>query len=219
MLSHLDRILFADRCEVKEIISSQRYVYVIFKNGHSSINASRLTDPQRIHINEQIRKLNSIDVVIRNPGDRLISGINTFIQHTLRDNLGLDPGTVEWFALNYLSLDRHYASQFVWLLNLARYLNPAAKLNLLPMTAIGELTGRDSKPEGVLPANTKLVERISSIKNNEMYQRIDAVIFDCIGQSLTWQQLLQHIKTSDVDAYEYVVGYAQQLLNPTYVLS
>jgi hypothetical protein len=51
-----------------------------------------------------------------------------------------------------------------------------------------------------------------------MYQRIDAVIFDCIGQSLTWQQLLQQIKTSDSDAYEYVVEYAQQILNPTYAL-
>ena len=87
------------------------------------------------------------------------------------------------------------------------------------MTAIGELTGRDSKPEGVRPANTALTEKISSIKNNEMYQRIDAVIFDCIGQSLTWQQLLQQIKTSDFDAYEYVVEYAQQILNPTYALS
>jgi hypothetical protein len=107
----------------------------------------------------------------------------------------------------------------VWLLNLARYLNPEATLNLLPMAAIGELTGRDSKPEGVLPANTELIEKISSVKNNNMYQRIDTVIFDCIGQSLTWQQLLQQIKTSDSDAYEYVVEYAQQILNPTYVLS
>ena len=219
MLSHLDRILFPDRCEVREIISSQRYVYVIFKNGHSSITGSRLTDPQRIYINEQIQRINAIDVIIRNPQDRLVSGINTFIQHTLRDNPGLDLNTVEWFALNYLSLNRHYASQFVWLLNLARYLNPNAKLNFLPMSAIGELTGRDSKPDGVLPANTALIEKISFIKNNEMYQRIDTVIFNCVGQSLTWQELLQKIKSADPMAYEYVVEYSQQILNPTYVLS
>jgi len=219
MLSHLDRILFPDRCEVREIISSQRYVYVIFKNGHSSINVSRLTDPQRIYINEQIQKLTSIDVIIRNPGDRLLSGINTFIQHTLRDNPGLDKNTVEWFALNYLSLDRHYASQFVWLLNLARYLNPDAILNLLPMSAVGEITRKNVKPDGVLQADSALVEKISSIKNNEMYQRIDAVIFNCVGQSLTWQELLQKIKTADPTAYKYVVEYSQQILNPTYVLS
>ena len=219
MLSHLDRILFPDRCEVLEIVPSQRYVYIIFKNGHTSFFTPQKKNNWPIRINQQIQRINTIDVIIRNPQDRLISGINTFIQHTLRDNPGLDLNTVEWFALNYISLNRHYASQFVWLLNLARYLNPNAKLNFLPMTAIGELTGRDSKPEGVRPANTTLTEKISSIKNNNMYQRIDAVIFDCIGQSLTWQQLLQQIKTSDADAYEYVVEYAQQILNPTYALS
>ena len=219
MLSHLDRVLFPDRCEVREIISSQRYVYVIFKNGHSSINVSRLTDPQRIHINQQILKLNSIDVIIRNPKDRLLSGINTFIQHTLRDNPGLDAATVEWFALNYISLDRHYASQFVWLLNLAKYLNPDAKLNLLPMSAVVELTGKNIKPDGVLQASAALTEKVSSIKNNEMYQRIDLAIFKCIGQSLTFKELLQNIKTTDPAAYEYVVEYSQQILNPTYVLS
>ena len=219
MLSHLDRVLFPDRCEVREIISSQRYVYVIFKNGHSSINVSRTTDPQRIYINEQIQKINRIDVIIRDPADRLVSGINTFIQHTLRDNPTLDKNTVEWFALNYISLDRHYASQFVWLLNLARYLNPNATLNLLPMSAVGEITGKNIKPDGVVQSDVSLVEKISSIKNNEMYQRIDSVIFNCVGQSLTWQELLQQIKTSDPVAYEYVIEYSQHILNPTYVLS
>jgi hypothetical protein len=219
MLSHLDRVLFPDRCEVREIISSQRYVYVIFKNGHSSINVSRTTDPQRIYINEQIQKINSIDVIIRDPADRLVSGINTFIQHTLRDNPTLDKNTVEWFALNYISLDRHYASQFVWLLNLARYLNPNATLNLLPMSAVGEITGKNIKPDGVVQSDVSLVEKISSIKNNEMYQRIDSVIFNCVGQSLTWQELLQQIKTSDPVAYEYVIENSQHILNPTYVLS
>ena len=219
MLSHLDRILFPDRCEVLEVVSSQRYVYVIFKNGHSSFNSFTITNPRRVLINQQIQKLNSIDVVIRNPQDRLISGINTFIQHTLRDNPGLDPATVEWFALNYISLNRHYASQFVWLLNLARYLNTGTKLNFLPMSTIGEITETDLKPLGVTLAESELIEKISLVNNNEMYQRIDSIIFNCIGQSLCWQELLQLIKTADLDAYEYVIGYAQQILKPTYALS
>jgi hypothetical protein len=219
MLSHLDRILFPDRCEVIEIVPSQRYVYVIFKNGHSSFDNFKIINPRRILINQQIQKLNNIDVIIRNPKDRLLSGINTFIQHTLRDNTDLDPLTVEWFALNYLSLNRHYASQFSWLLNLARYLDINTKLNFLPMDAISEITGLNKKPVGVSPVSAELIEKISLIKNNEMYHRIDTVIFDCIGQTMTFTQLLQHIKTVDPAAYEYVIGYAQQILNPTYVLS
>ena len=219
MLSHLDRIIFPDRCEVLEVVPSQRYVYVIFKNGHSSFYGFKITNPRRILINQQIQKLTNIDVIVRDPQDRLISGINTFIQHTVRDNPDLDPTTVEWFALNYLSLNRHYASQFSWLLNLARYLNPATTLNFLPMSAVGDITGLDQKPLGVQPASKELINQIDLITNNEMYQRIDAVIFDCIGQSMTFTQLLQHIKIIDSPAYEYVIGYAQQILNPTYALS
>ena len=219
MLSHLDRSLFPDRCEVIEIIPSQRYVYVIFKNGYSSFDGFKIINSCRIFINQQIQKLNNIDVVIRTPTDRFSSGINTFIQHTLQDNPDLDPPTVEWFALNYLSLNRHYVSQFSWLLNLARYLDVNTKLNFLPMAAIGEITGFDKKPKGISPVSAELIEKISLIKNNEMYNRIDTVIFDCIGQTMTFTQLLQHIKTTDPAAYEYVIGYAQQILNPTYALS
>ena len=219
MLSHLDRIIFPDRCEVIEVIPSQRYVYPIFKNGNSSLYMAVRKNNWRIKINEQIAQLNDIDVVIRQPLERFISGINTFIQLILRDNPSLDPSTVEWFALNYQSLNRHYAGQFLWLVNLARYLNLDAKLNFLPMSTIGEITGIDATPEGVLPVSAKLAEQVLLIKNNEMYQRIDAVIFGCIGQSLTFKELLQQINTVDPAAYEYVIGYAQQILKPTYALS
>ena len=219
MLSHLDRIIFPDRCEVIEVVPSQRYVYVIFKNGHSSFNSFKITNPCRIIVNQQIQKLTNIDVIVRDPQDRLISGINTFIQHTVRDNPDLDPITVEWFALNYLCLNRHYASQFSWLLNLARYLNPDTSLNFLPISAVGDITGLDMKPIGIQQASKELIDQINLITNNEMYQRIDAVIFGCIGQSMTFTQVLQYIKTVDSPAYEYVIGYAQQILNPTYALS
>ncbi len=219
MLSHLDRIIFPDRCEVLEVVPSQRYVYVIFKNGHSSFHCFKKTNPCRIIINQHIQKLSNIDIIVRDPQDRLISGINTFIQHTLRDNSNLDPLTVEWFALNYLSLNRHYASQFSWLLNLARYLDSNTTLNFLPMSAVGDITGLYRKPFGILPAPKELINQINLISNNEMYQRIDAVIFGCIGRSMTFAQLLQHVKTVDLPAYEYVIGHAQQILNPTYAVS
>jgi len=219
MLSHLDRIIFPDRCEVLEVVPSQRYVYVIFKNGHSSFDAFEIKNPGRVVVNQQIQKLTNIDVIVRDPQDRLVSGINTFIQHTVRDNPDLDPPTVEWFALNYLSLNRHYASQFSWILNLARYSDPNTTLNFLPMSAVGDITGLDRKPLGVQPASKELINQINLLKHKEMYQRIDAVIFGCIGQSMTFAQLLQHIKIIDSPAYEYVIGHAQQILNPTYVLS
>ena len=218
MLSHLDRILFPDRCEVLEVIPSQRYVYVIFKNGHSSFFSASIKNKWQVHINQQIQKIKSIDVIIRNPQDRLVSGINTFIQHAVKDNPTLDLPTVQWFAQNYLHLDRHYCPQFSWLLNLARYLDADTTLNFLPMSSISEITKFNRKPNNVTEPSDELIKQINQIKNNEMYQRIDTVIFESIGRSMTFTQLLQHIKITDSYAYDYVIGYTQQLLNPTYVL-
>ena len=214
MLSQLDRIIFPNRCEVIEVIPLQQYVYPIFKNGSSSLYATAKQNKWRIKLNEQIKQINQIDVILRDPQERLISGIDTFIQYTIRDNPNLDNNTVQWFALNYLHLDRHYCPQFVWLINLARYLNINAKLNFLSMADINTIT-----PLNKQSVVSKLIMEDTQIKQNEMYQRIDKVIFACIGQSMTFDALLQHIKISEPAAYEYVIGYAQQILKPTYALS
>jgi hypothetical protein len=219
MLSHLDRILFPDRCEVIEVIPSQRYVYVIFKNGYASFLSYQKTNNCRVLINQQINKITNIDIIVRDPQDRLVSGINTYTQHIMRDNPTLDLSTVEWFAQNYLYIDRHYHLQFSWLLNLARYLGADTKLNFLSMNDISRIISVNKKPEGVNNVTTELSTQIAQITNNEMYQRIDMIIFECIGRSMTFKELLQHIKISDPAAYAYVIEYAQQILNPTYALS
>ena len=218
MLSYLDRIVFPDRCEVIEVIPSQRYVYPIFKNGSSSLYHGSRKYKWRIRINEQIKHINNIDIIIREPQDRLISGVNTFIQHTLRDYPDLDRNTVEWFSLNYLYLNRHYCPQFFWLVNLARYISQDCRLNFLSMQSVDEIATNNKKPEGVVPPDAELIERVGQIKNIEMYQRIENIIYECIGKSMTFNQLIAHIKQLDSSAYDYVVGHAQKILTPCIAL-
>ena len=219
MLSHLDCIIFPDRCEVIEVIPSQRYVYPIFKNGKSSLYHYANTHKCRILFNEQLKKLNSIDVILRDPRERFTSGINTFVQMTVRDHPELDMATVLWFARSYLFLNRHYAPQFLWLVNLARYIDPTTKLNFLGMEQLTNISHKDHKPIGVLPATEQLVDQLKNISANEMYQRIDQILLNCIGQSLQFGQLIQHIQQQDSTAYDYVIGRSQRILKPTYVLS
>lgn len=218
MLSYLDRILCPDRCEVIEVVPSQRYVYPIFKNGSSSIHTAAQHQGWRVRINEQIRRIDTIDIIIRDPRSRLISGINTYIQIVLRDYPTLDPATVEWFALNYPYLNSHYCPQFIWLINLSKFVTLDTKLNFLSMKDLRTITDITKDP-GFGTASTSLIEKIDQLTNTEMYQRVDQVLFDAIGSSMTFDQLWQHIKVTDAPAYAYVIGYAQQLLNTTYVLS
>lgn len=217
MLSHLDRIIFPDRCEVITV-APHRYVYPIFKNGWTSLHTYSKKNKCRILINEQIKKIDCIDVILRDPQQRFRSGINTFIQWTLRDHPTLDANTVSWFAQNYLFLNRHYAPQFLWLINIARYMNPATELNFLSMDGIDDMTNIHRKP-GVSPITEQLADQLLNVSNNEMYDRIDQTLMTCIGRRMRFDQLVNYIEQQDPIAYKQVIDRSQRILNPTYVLS
>jgi hypothetical protein len=205
MLSQLDSIIYPDRCEVLELVPSQRYVYIIFKNGHSSLIASMEAKGLKMLFNEQIKRIESIDVVLRDPDTRMLSGINTYIQKTLSENPGLDKKTVTWFAKNYLFLNRHYSTQFSWLLNLARYIKPETHLNFLSMADLSTMTDMNLKPIGVEEPTQDLIDELQYIPNFEMFRRVDLALMSCVGKSLTFTQTVEQIKKQDQDAYRRVI--------------
>ena len=219
MLSYLDCIIFPDRCEVIEVVPSQRYVFPIFKNASSSLYYQAKQSDWRIIFNEQIKKVKHIEVVLRDPQQRLVSGFNTFVQYTIRDNPELDRDTVIWFAKKYLFLDRHYCPQFLWLVSLARYLSPDAVLTFKSMTDIADITQAHESPPAVQEITQEVLKHIDSIPNIEMYQRLDQTLFDHgMGQSMTFVQLLNTLRQQDTTAYDWIIGRSQQILNPTYAL-
>ena len=88
------------------------------------------------------------------------------------------------------------------------------------MNDIVTITDLHEKPVGVIPAHPDIPNQVKELKNSEMYQRIDQVIFDyCIGQVLTFKQIIQLIQQQDPIAYEWTIGRSQRILNPTYALS
>lgn len=217
MLSHLDYVIFPDRCEVIEIIPSQRYFYPIYKNGSSSVLKQATISKWRIYLNEKIKKISSIDTVIREPRQRFVSGINSFVTQTTSNNPSLDRDTVFWFAKTYLHLNRHYCMQYAWLLNLARYINPETKINLLNLDIIKQITDLTMDPWG--HKDKTMSDELADLSSQEMYLRIDQVLFDAVGQSLTFAEINQLIKTRDPEAYKQVILRSQNILKPTYVVS
>ena len=103
MLSQLDNIIFPDRCDVLEI-DSQRYVYPIFKNGSSTLNKV----PHRILGIDELKQIDTVDVFVRDPYERFLSGVQTF----LRYNTQLHRETALYFISEYLFLNRHFCPQF-----------------------------------------------------------------------------------------------------------
>ena len=201
MLSRIDDIIYPNRCEVIEIEASQRYIYPIFKNGSGSIKWYAVDKKYKSLFNEQLQKLQSIDVIIRDPLTRFISGVNTYVFNTKRDNPNLDINTILHFVENYLFLNRHYSPQLGWLINLSRYIDKNTKLNLYGMESLTEFTPLTVVPdeEKILDAN--VIQRLNTNIYNEIYLRLDKQLFNLIGQQLTFTEILKYIEIQDPIAY------------------
>lgn len=199
MLSRLDEIIYPNRCEVLEIVPSQRYIYPIYKNGSSSITEYAKQQNYKIYFNEQLKRITTIDVVLRNPLERYLSGIKTFVHNTKRDNPGLDENTILFFAENYLFLNRHYAPQLSWIVNLSRYTD--AKLRLVGMESLLDYTPLSISPAENMFFTDELKEKLSNNIHNEMYLRLDNLLLNLIGQEVTFKEILEHLKQDPV-AYQ-----------------
>ena len=200
MLSRSDEIIYPDRCEVIEL-ASQRYIYPIFKNGSSSLTDHARHQNLKILINEQIKRAGTIDVVLRNPLERYLSGIKTFVHNTKRDNPALDVTTILYFAENYLFLNRHYAPQISWLIQLSRYTNKNTKLQLVGMDALTNYTPLNTIPPENMFFEDGLKDKLKNNIHNEMYLRLDNQLIALIGQTLTFDEILEYIQMQDPIAY------------------
>ena len=109
MLTHWNKLLNTD-CIVVDV--GPHTVYPIFRVGQSTL----MSVCDKKYTNEEIQQCGHIDVLIRDPEERFISGVNEYcVQHDLdvQDT---------WNLVNNGKLyDRHFTPQYIWLMNLYRF--------------------------------------------------------------------------------------------------
>lgn len=204
MLSRIDEIIYPNRCEVIEFPDTQRFVYPIFKNGSSSLREYANQQNYKILFNEQIKKLSTIDIILRDSTSRFISGVNTFVYNTKRDNPQLDIDTIIYFAENYLFLNRHYAPQLSWLLNLNKYLHKNARLRFHDMSSIATFTPIYIKPPEDNLLNESVIDKLKTNIHNEIYIRLDSFLLQLVGKELTFSEIMAYIHSQDPIAYSKI---------------
>jgi hypothetical protein len=120
-------LLNAD-CRVIKI--GNQFVYPIFKVGSNSLFAEADT----VFLNNEIRdRCGDIQVLIRDPEKRFISGINYYCQ---QNNLKVND---TWQLVSQEKLiDRHFAPQYMWLVHLSRFYSGVVTLR--PFTDITNFT-------------------------------------------------------------------------------
>ena len=192
MLSYLDPILFPDECEVLEV-SPNRYVYPIFKNGSSSLLNSNF---RSLSLSE-IEQLETIEVFIRDPLDRYVSGVQTF----LRFNPEFQREPTLRLIHEYLFLNRHFNLQFHWLVNLARYTD--ANITIRP---IEELNTATDLTWHQLSRDQSLVNEFSGNVRLHYYLQLDKVLrHDFMGKTVKFKDILTHIHTFYPDLYDDII--------------
>lgn len=215
MFSQIDQIIFPNSCEVVEIPSSQQYVFLIFKNASSSLRQESMHQLGKTYNEHDVNKLSNITVYLRDPMQRYISGVNTFVNFLLRDNAKLDLDTIMHFVNNYRFLNLHYAPQFFWLLNLHRFINPGCTLTLLDIESAKQTTEfRDQ------PVTKKIIkdfgQQLKFDNNLELWFHLDYILRDFLGETLTFDQIYQHIKLNHNNIYHALIAPTTDFLSPYY---
>jgi len=214
VFSEIDSIIFPDSCEVIQV-TSQHYVFPIFKCGWSSLTLSMQDKGWTFVSQEDIKKISTpITVFLRNPKERFISGVNTYIQHLESEGNSLDTHTVLYFINRYLFLNRHYAPQFFWLLNLYKHVGSDVRVTFKPMSDISLLTQIHSHAF-VEPITLELREKIQSFDWSKLglYFYLDQILLDHMNQTVKITEVLEHIKTHHPGLYDSTFKQTLDIVN------
>ena len=197
--------LFQNQCEVVEIPLHTQCIFLIQKNGSSSLKKQQVRDNLTMFINEQISTLDYVDVYIRNPRARYVSGVNTYLQHLQRDHPELDYLTSFWFAKQHKFLNTHYLPQFHWLANLARYLHSDAKIRIRNFKDFGAITDFKSRAEVTPPSQDFVTMLLKENHGIELWLYLDQILLELSGQEMTWTELLKYYQADHKSIIKHVL--------------
>ena len=197
--------LFPKLCEVVEIPLHNQWVYLIQKNGNSSLRIQQLRDNLAVFVNDKISALDYVDVYIRNPRARYVSGVNTYLQHLQRDHPELDFNTAFWFARRYKFLNTHYLPQFHWLANLSQYMRPDAKIRFRNFKNFHQITDINYDASITKPTQDFVEKLFQNDQTIQLWLFLDQILLNLAGQEMTWKQLLDYYQIRHPDIIKHVL--------------
>lgn len=210
MFNPIDNNLFPENCAVIEI-ADNRFVYPIFKNGSTALREYALRNRCRVLMNNQIKNISTVEVFVRDPLTRFVSGANTVVEFVMRDNPELDRTTVKFFVKNFLFLNRHYSPQIYWLINLARFSNKNLKLTFKDYQDIRLILDEEQAP--LITQKVFTVEEIQNDPIVKGYIELDSVLVESIGQTLTFSELTDRIRLQAPTIYTTIFNKAKNIIN------
>jgi len=208
MFTEIDKVLYPNKCEIIQT-ASHEFIYPIFKNGSSSLFQTAKLNNWKILLNTQIKNCHKIIVFVREPVERFQTGINTVIEHVLRENL--DEKTIIYLIKNNLLINKHFLSQFLWLISLGRYTNPEVILSFKHIESIKDYT--DLNKNESLKQNYNFKNDIDVISMMGFYIEADNFLMKYINTDISFKDLLLNYKKECKLGYRYIFEHSENLIN------
>jgi hypothetical protein len=198
MFSYIDPILFPDQLKVYELTPGQ-YVYPIHKNASSTI--------ARVAIRElnyfEIRELQTIDVYLRDPFERYVSGVQTY----LRYHPEFDRETALKFIEEFLFLNNHFSLQFHWIVNLSRMTDA-----WLHFRHVDELKSVTHEVLNALTRDQTLIERFRDHSKLHYYLQLDKILYhEFMDQTVPIRAVGRHIESKYSYLYREIIERSKDL--------
>jgi len=149
-------------------------VYPIFRNGSTSLFRAC----EKRYINDEIKECENIEVLIRNPDVRFISGINMYSE---QNDMSVEQ---TWSQVQQGNLvDRHFCPQYIWLMNLYRYYR--GSVTLREFKHIKQLTSIHRKK------STKEKTQVPILKD---FVEVDHKLMELIGRPVELKSIIESYK-------------------------
>ena len=175
---------------IKIVKIKDQFIYPIFKNGKSSIEMFANSNNCQWLINSQCNRADCVTVFIRQPKDRFISGVHSFIEFERRKNKNLDYETMLYAIQNYGVTNEHFEPQFFWIKRLGKYYD--GHLNLQDVGKLLDLIPNRDRPK--IPDIT--LDQKNKIEKIELGNFIfDTVLVDqYLGEKIKIAELIKEIE-------------------------
>ena len=158
-------------CEAIRVEPYGFVTYPIYKNGRTSLWEYATDNNCKTFINEELKTLDHIIVYLRNPLERFISGVHTYLEF---ENLGSQEDTILKQIEEMTVCDRHFVPQFIWLIHLSKYFKGTVRID-----SVSELyqaiPNRGSPP--IPEITNKRKQKIKKL-NSKKYTDIDEKIIE-----------------------------------------
>lgn len=179
--------IFADKCEIHALPTGE-LVYPIFKNGSSIIRDTSV----KVYINQQIKKLDTITVYLREAEQRYRVGVSTFISH----HQNLDTYTLLELINSGQLLNSHFASQYMWLQNLKRF-SPAHSIIIRDYSDI---------PIDRIKASSKNI-KLHDIEIPHGWCELDNIVYNkFINKTVTLKSIDKYLQTDHRMLYKRCIA-------------